>query len=168
MSSCSRNVPVPPQVYRSNTRQSRLRLARLRAPWLRIYGFLVRHLPSQHLAVQSLQAVVFVDPLLQRQTAHLRHVDRSVQPVIRVAIPNVEVPIAFLDVDIVAEPPKFVVDRFEREAHGVVSLPNSIPKHFCSVFRTRSGYSVQNLQIPKYVTRPYYRNLFGNPNSNAP
>jgi hypothetical protein len=48
----------------------------------------------------------------------VERVNGSVQPVVRLALPNVEVPVAFLDVNVVAESSQFVIDGFERERHG--------------------------------------------------
>jgi hypothetical protein len=57
--------------------------------------------------------------LLQRQTAQFGHVDRPVEPVVGVALPEVEVSLAFLNVNVIPELFKFVIYRFEREAHDL-------------------------------------------------
>ena len=44
-----------------------------------------------------------------------------IQPVVRFTFPEVEVPVAFLDVDIVAESAQFIIYRFECYAHGPFS-----------------------------------------------
>jgi len=74
-------------------------------------------LTRKHFAVQLLQPIEFPNPLLQRQTAHLRNINGSIEPVVGTALPKVEIPVAFVQVNVLSESSQFVIDRFERKAH---------------------------------------------------
>lgn len=54
--------------------------------------------------MKLLQPLELPDPLLQREATQSRHPNRFVQPVVGVRAPKVKVPVAFLQVKVVAGP----------------------------------------------------------------
>jgi hypothetical protein len=61
-----------------------------------LLGLSSQCLNRQHVAVELFNPIELANPFVQRQTAHLRHVDRPVEPVVGVALPEVEISLAFL------------------------------------------------------------------------
>lgn len=62
---------------------------------------------------QLLQPIEFLDPMLQRETAQRRHFDRSIDPIVCLARPEVEIPVGSRQANIVALPLQLVVDCLE-------------------------------------------------------
>ena len=63
----------------------------------------------------------YVQPLLRLTSSPValrffRYVACAVRSVVGIAFPEVEITVAFLQVDVMSEPPQFVVDRFKRKA----------------------------------------------------